>query len=201
MPAFDPVVTACTVLAPIIEKFGPHKRLVLQSGSTFASLSRSIVYQQLAGSAADAIFKRVLLKCEVCHEAKLQNHQATHRETLSLRFTAAPTWCCALSCADGSTTTAFSVMGSCLPLRCSPWRMRSCEVVGCLTTRCVMFECHRPVNTTGPHLRTPIPDSKRPFLSLAAEDVVLLCARTVCACFTGVVCLVARAAFQRRPPL
>ncbi len=56
-----------TVLAPIIAKFGPHSRLVLQSGSTFASLSRSIVYQQLAGSAADAIFKRVLLRCEVRH--------------------------------------------------------------------------------------------------------------------------------------
>ena len=57
---------SAAVLAPIIAKFGPHKRLVLKSGSTFASLSRSIVYQQLAGSAADAIFKRVLLKCEVC---------------------------------------------------------------------------------------------------------------------------------------
>ncbi len=60
-------VPAPTVLAPVIAKFGPHSRLVLQSGSTFASLSRSIVYQQLAGSAADAIFKRVLLRCEVRH--------------------------------------------------------------------------------------------------------------------------------------
>ena len=59
-------VPATTVLAPVIAKFGPHSRLVLQSGSTFASLSRSIVYQQLAGAAADAIFKRVLLRCEVC---------------------------------------------------------------------------------------------------------------------------------------
>jgi 3-methyladenine DNA glycosylase/8-oxoguanine DNA glycosylase len=66
------------VLAPIIAKFGPHKRLVLKSGSTFASLSRSIVYQQLAGSAADAIFKRVLLKCEVCTCSRCQATFACH---------------------------------------------------------------------------------------------------------------------------
>ena len=59
------------MLAPIIARFGPHKRLVLKSGSTFASLSRSIVYQQLAGSAADAIFKRVLLRCEVRSRPRL----------------------------------------------------------------------------------------------------------------------------------
>lgn len=39
-------------------------RLLLKDGSCFASLARTIVFQQLAGSAADAIFKRVLLACK-----------------------------------------------------------------------------------------------------------------------------------------
>ena len=72
------------VLAPVIAKFGPHSRLVLQSGSTFASLSRSIVYQQLAGSAADAIFKRVLLRCEVRNVGKFRTPPPRKPEPTSI---------------------------------------------------------------------------------------------------------------------
>lgn len=52
-------------LAPLIEEFGPPERLLAKSTSCFRSLAKSILYQQLAGTAAAAIYSRFLAVCGV----------------------------------------------------------------------------------------------------------------------------------------
>lgn len=49
----------CPKLAPILEQIGPCPLQPLHSETPFCALARSILYQQLAGSAAEAIEKRV----------------------------------------------------------------------------------------------------------------------------------------------
>lgn len=52
-------------LAPLIAQHGPPERLLSKSSSCFVSLAKSILYQQLAGSAAAAIYSRFLAVCGV----------------------------------------------------------------------------------------------------------------------------------------
>ncbi len=52
-------LSRCSDLGPIIERVGPSALRPLYPGSPFAALARSVLYQQLAGSAARAIENRV----------------------------------------------------------------------------------------------------------------------------------------------
>lgn len=53
-------------MGPLIDEHGaPDSLLFKGSQNLFGSLARSIVYQQLATSAADKIFQRVLQACKV----------------------------------------------------------------------------------------------------------------------------------------
>jgi hypothetical protein len=52
-------------LQPLITQHGPPERLLSKSSSCFVSLAKSILYQQLAGSAAAAIYSRFLAACGV----------------------------------------------------------------------------------------------------------------------------------------
>eukprot|EP00878_Enallax_costatus_P027481 GHUV01029598.1.p2 GENE.GHUV01029598.1~~GHUV01029598.1.p2 ORF type:complete len:125 (+),score=19.08 GHUV01029598.1:461-835(+) len=52
-------------LAGLISTFGPPERLIAKSTSCFRSLAKSILYQQLAGTAAAAIYSRFLAVCRV----------------------------------------------------------------------------------------------------------------------------------------
>ena len=55
-----------TALASLIEEHGaPDSLLFKGSRNLFGSLARSIVYQQLATTAADKIFGRILQACKV----------------------------------------------------------------------------------------------------------------------------------------
>lgn len=57
-------------LASVIEQHSePPAKLLAKSEHMFSSLVRSIVYQQLAGSAASAIHGRFLTACKVSHHA------------------------------------------------------------------------------------------------------------------------------------
>lgn len=64
-------------LAPLIDLHGPPERLLAKtSNNCFATLSKSIVFQQLATAAAAKIFGRVLDTCG-CKEEGFLNPQAT----------------------------------------------------------------------------------------------------------------------------
>lgn len=52
------------MLGVAMARLEPPARLLRKQGSCFATLARTIVFQQLASSAAEAIFKRVLLACK-----------------------------------------------------------------------------------------------------------------------------------------
>jgi hypothetical protein len=52
-------------LAPLISQHGPPERLLSKCSSCFVSLAKSILYQQLAGTAAAAIYSRFLAVCGV----------------------------------------------------------------------------------------------------------------------------------------
>lgn len=55
-----------TALVPLIEQFGAPSRLMAKGFTNmFASLARSIIYQQLATGAATAIHGRFLEACKV----------------------------------------------------------------------------------------------------------------------------------------
>jgi DNA-3-methyladenine glycosylase II len=72
-------------LAPLITLHGPPERLLAKGGGAFASLSKSICFQQLATRAAAVIYGRVLTAC-ACEEAGVLNPAsvlATPQETLA----------------------------------------------------------------------------------------------------------------------
>ncbi len=50
-------------LAPLIDLHGVPERLLAKQGSTFATLAKSIIFQQLATKAAATIYGRVLAAC------------------------------------------------------------------------------------------------------------------------------------------
>lgn len=52
-------------LAGLIAAFGPPERLIAKDTCCFRSLAKSILYQQLAGTAAAAIYSRFLAVCKV----------------------------------------------------------------------------------------------------------------------------------------
>lgn len=52
-------------LQDLITSFGPPERLLTKTSSCFRSLAKSILYQQLAGTAAAAIYSRFLAVCGV----------------------------------------------------------------------------------------------------------------------------------------
>ncbi|KAF6257304.1 DNA glycosylase [Scenedesmus sp. NREL 46B-D3] len=58
-------------LQSLITQHGPPERLLAKSSSCFVSLAKSILYQQLAGSAAAAIYSRFLAVCGVPDESHL----------------------------------------------------------------------------------------------------------------------------------
>lgn len=51
------------VMARVIEKVGPCRMEIDRSSTLFAALSRSILYQQISGSAAAAIHERMIALC------------------------------------------------------------------------------------------------------------------------------------------
>ncbi|KAL4437561.1 hypothetical protein ABPG77_003542 [Micractinium sp. CCAP 211/92] len=61
--ACDLLATADPKLAPLIQQLGPPERLLGKGGSNFATLSKAIVFQQLATTAAAVIYGRVLAAC------------------------------------------------------------------------------------------------------------------------------------------
>ena len=101
--AFDPVLAVAHLreadakLAPLIDKVGPFRMQIKTAPSLFAALAEAIVYQQLAGKAAAAIFARVRalfprphegLKSEQilrASEARLRGAGLSRSKILSLR--------------------------------------------------------------------------------------------------------------------
>ncbi|WIA09969.1 hypothetical protein OEZ85_010181 [Tetradesmus obliquus] len=69
--ATEQLAVADPRLAPLIAQHGPPERLLSKSSSCFVSLAKSILYQQLAGSAAAAIYSRFLAVCGVPDETAL----------------------------------------------------------------------------------------------------------------------------------
>eukprot|EP00775_Hariotina_reticulata_P004463 gene4463-4719_t len=72
-------------LVPLMESFGPPERLLAKKMSCFRSLAKSILYQQLAGSAAAAIYSRFLAACGVPDESTLTPSAVLSVELPSLR--------------------------------------------------------------------------------------------------------------------
>lgn len=62
--AADHLRSADPVLRAIIDRVGPPK--IPQRDATFASVARSIAFQQLNGKAATTIFERLMQQCELC---------------------------------------------------------------------------------------------------------------------------------------
>jgi 3-methyladenine DNA glycosylase/8-oxoguanine DNA glycosylase len=67
---FKPTSCAACLTAVLVPTLKLHTDkpplwLVAKKGSAFASLAKSVVFQQLAGSAAAAIYKRFLSVCQV----------------------------------------------------------------------------------------------------------------------------------------
>ena len=60
-------------LADLISTFGPPERLIAKKTSCFRSLAKSILYQQLAGTAAAAIYSRFLAVCRVSSDEQVAN--------------------------------------------------------------------------------------------------------------------------------
>eukprot|EP00879_Flechtneria_rotunda_P023438 GHRR01024791.1.p1 GENE.GHRR01024791.1~~GHRR01024791.1.p1 ORF type:complete len:432 (+),score=179.50 GHRR01024791.1:1302-2597(+) len=58
-------------LQPLIDEIGRPERLLAKNTSCFRSLAKSILYQQLAGTAAAAIYARFLTVCGVPDESQL----------------------------------------------------------------------------------------------------------------------------------
>jgi DNA-3-methyladenine glycosylase II len=63
--AVEHLKTADPVLREIIERVGPPN--IPQREATFASVARSIAFQQLNGKAATTIFERLLKECHNCN--------------------------------------------------------------------------------------------------------------------------------------
>jgi DNA-3-methyladenine glycosylase II len=61
--ACDHLTTADQRLAPLIAQHGPPERLIVKGDGAFATLCKTIVFQQLATTAAAKIFARVLDSC------------------------------------------------------------------------------------------------------------------------------------------
>lgn len=63
--ATEHLASADPRLHDLITTFGPPERLLAKDSSCFRSLAKSILYQQLAGTAAAAIYSRFLAVCGV----------------------------------------------------------------------------------------------------------------------------------------
>ncbi len=66
----------CSGLRPLIQQHGLPERLLAKGGSYFVALAKSICFQQLAISAASAIFKRFLATCGVRHGSSCDHGNA-----------------------------------------------------------------------------------------------------------------------------
>jgi DNA-3-methyladenine glycosylase II len=83
--ACSQLTAADPLLAPLIAEHGIPERLLAKGGGAFASLSKSICFQQLATKAAATIYGRVLKTCS-CEEAGVLDSAAvlaTPQDTLA----------------------------------------------------------------------------------------------------------------------
>lgn len=70
-PQRGPPALSRAGLAPLIDEHGAPARLLAKSTPAFTSLAKAIVYQQLSGSSAAAIYGRFLGACDVPDEGAL----------------------------------------------------------------------------------------------------------------------------------
>ncbi len=95
---------ACTGLADLVAEHGPPASLAACEGSTFASLARSIVAQQLAIGAARTIHGRFLVSCKVILPA--HNQHTSLKRAASVQTAAAPYLVLWFRCTTSRCTSA-----------------------------------------------------------------------------------------------